>query len=96
IMKSADLVNNIVLANREQSNNIEAVNMSLVQLSSTTNQNSASAVELSSSAEELSTQAEQLKATISVFNIDENTRININLSSDDNLDTNLDTNFEKN
>ncbi len=67
IIKSAELVDNIVTASREQQSGGEAINISIQQLTEITNQNSASAEEMSASAEELSAQAEQLKSLISVF-----------------------------
>ena len=69
IIKSSELVNAIVVANREQNSGAELINDSITQLADITNQNSASAEEMSSSAEELSAQAEQLQTIISVFNI---------------------------
>ena len=70
IIKSAELVNNIVLAGKEQQTGVENINISIQQLTEITNENSASAEEMSASAEELSAQAEQLKELISVFKID--------------------------
>jgi len=69
IIKSAELVNNIVSASREQQSGVEMINTSIQQLTETTNENSASAEEMSASAEELSAQAEQLKELISIFKI---------------------------
>jgi len=69
ISKSANLVNDILQASREQKSGAEMINSSITQLSEITNQNSASAEQMSASAEELSTQAEHLKEIISVFNI---------------------------
>ncbi len=67
IIKSAELVNNIVSAGKEQQSGVENINISVQQLTEITNENSASAEEMSASAEELSAQAEQLKELISVF-----------------------------
>ncbi len=69
IIKSAELVNNIVSAGKEQQSGVENINISIQQLTEITNENSASAEEMSASAEELSAQAEQLKDLISVFKI---------------------------
>ncbi len=69
IIKSAELVNNIVVASKEQQSGVEMINISIQQLTEITNSNSASAEEMSTSAEELSAQAEQLKSLISVFKI---------------------------
>ncbi|MEA3450657.1 MAG: methyl-accepting chemotaxis protein, partial [Bacteroidota bacterium] len=69
IIKSAELVGNIVSAGKEQQSGVENINTSIQQLTEITNENSASAEEMSSSAEQLSAQAEQLKELISVFKI---------------------------
>lgn len=69
ILNSSKLVNNIVIASREQKSNVENINSSVQQLTDITNENLASAEEMSSSAEELTAQAEQLKELISVFEI---------------------------
>ncbi len=81
IIKSAELVNNIVSAGKEQQSGVENINISVQQLTEITNENSASAEEMSASAEELSAQAEQLKELISVFKIGnfENEKADINL-----------------
>ncbi len=71
IIKSAEYVNDIVLANREQQSGVELINNSVQQLSQITNSNSASAEVMSASAEELSAQAEQLKNLISEFKIED-------------------------
>ncbi len=71
IIKSSELVNNIVSAGKEQQSGVENINISVQQLTEITNENSASAEEMSASAEELSAQAEQLKELISVFKINE-------------------------
>lgn len=71
ISKSASLVNEIVIANREQQSGAELINSSITQLSGVTSQNSALAEQMAASAEELSAQAENLKEIISVFNISE-------------------------
>jgi len=71
IVKSAKLVNNIVMASREQQSGIEMINTSIQQLTEITGNNSASSEEMASSAEELSAQAEQLKDLISNFKIGE-------------------------
>ena len=69
ILNSAELVNNIVIASKEQESSVENINTSIQQLTEITNENSASAEEMSASAEELSAQAEQLNELISVFKI---------------------------
>ncbi len=69
ILNSAELVNNIVSASKEQEISVESINISIQKLAEITNKNSASAEEMSLSAEELAAQAEQLKELISVFKI---------------------------
>ena len=69
IIKSANLVNDIVVASKEQLGGVEMINTSIKELTSITNENSASAEEMSTSAEELSAQAEHLSGLISGFNI---------------------------
>ncbi|MBN2890667.1 MAG: HAMP domain-containing protein [Bacteroidales bacterium] len=69
IIKSAQLVENIIVANREQSTSIESINNAILQLVEITNENSAASEEMSASAEELEAQAEQLKETISIFKV---------------------------
>jgi len=69
ILKSAELVNNIVTASKEQQTGVEGINNSIQQLMDITNQNSASAEEMSASAEQLSAQAEQFKNIISLFKV---------------------------
>jgi methyl-accepting chemotaxis protein len=69
IIKSAELINNVVIASQEQKISIESINNAILQLTETTNQNSASAEELSASAEELMAQAEQLDKLVSIFKI---------------------------
>jgi methyl-accepting chemotaxis protein len=69
ISESANLVNEIFMANREQQSGAELINNSISQLSGVTTQNSALAEEVSASAEELSAQAERLKEIISIFKI---------------------------
>jgi len=70
IIKSAQLINNITVASREQQTSVDAINQAIQQLTGITNENSASAEEMSVSAEELSSQAEQLNEIISLFKID--------------------------
>ncbi len=64
IIKSAELVNDIVSAGKEQQSGVENINTSVQLLTEITNENSVSAEEMSASAEELSAQAEQLKSMV--------------------------------
>jgi len=67
IIKSAELVDNIIVSSKEQTASIETINESIMQLVEIANQNSASAEEMSASAEELTAQVNQLKELISIF-----------------------------
>jgi len=64
IKEVATIIENIANASKEQINNAENINNSILQLSDISSSNSATSEEMSSSAEELSTQAEQLKALV--------------------------------
>jgi len=70
IIKSAELVNNIVVANTEQQNGVEAISNSIQQLNETTNKNSTSAEQMTTSANELSELSSQLKLMIEKFKMD--------------------------
>ena len=61
IIKSAEMIQNIALASKEQESNIESINNSILQLSTSTNENSASAEELSAASEQLLAHAKKLK-----------------------------------
>jgi len=67
IMESAELVNEIATASKQQQSGVAEINNSMQQLSETTTENSATAEELSASAEQLSAQAEQLKQIVGNF-----------------------------
>lgn len=69
ILKNAELINHIAIANKEQLFGIEQVNESVQQLIQVSNQNSSTSEEMASTAEQLSAQAEQLKEIISTFKI---------------------------
>ncbi len=64
IVKSAELVNNIVMASREQKQNVEMINSSILELTDITNQNAQSAEEMTVSAKELLEQSKQLEDLI--------------------------------
>ncbi len=78
IIKSAELVNDIISSGKEQQTGIEAINISIQQLNEITNENSASAEEMSASTEKLLEQSEELKKMISIFKIGdlENKQVN--------------------
>ncbi|MCE9580498.1 MAG: MCP four helix bundle domain-containing protein [Deltaproteobacteria bacterium] len=70
IRKTAELVQEVSVASREQSAGIAQTNKALQELDRVTQQNSAASEELASTATELSSQAQQLQAAVSFFKID--------------------------
>ena len=70
IQKTADLVEEISAACREQDIGAEQVNAAIQQLDKVTQQNSGAAEEMSSTSVELSAQADTLRNTIGYFRID--------------------------
>ncbi|BDV42457.1 methyl-accepting chemotaxis protein [Geotalea uraniireducens] len=71
IQKTAELVQEISSASREQDTGAEQINRAIQQLDSVIQQNAGAAEEMASTAEELSAQAEQLQNTIAFFTVDE-------------------------
>jgi methyl-accepting chemotaxis protein len=71
IQRTAELVQEISAACREQDSGAEQINKAIQQLDQVIQQNAAAAEEMSSTAEELSSQSEQLQDTIGFFNIGE-------------------------
>jgi methyl-accepting chemotaxis protein len=69
IRKTADLVQEITAASREQDTGAKQVNTAIQQLDQVVQQNAAAAEELSATAEELAAQAAQLDETIDFFTI---------------------------
>jgi len=70
IKKTAELVEEITAACREQDVGSAQINQAIQQLDKVTQQNAAASEEVSSTSEQLSSQAEQLQATISFFRIE--------------------------
>jgi methyl-accepting chemotaxis protein len=70
IKRTAELVEEITSACREQDVGATQINMAIQQLDKVTQQNAAASEEVSSTSEELSSQAEQLQATIAYFHVD--------------------------
>ncbi len=70
IQQSADIIQNITIASAEQQLTAETINSAVLQLTQTTNQNSATAEELAASAEELNAQAQNLKQIFNDFHKD--------------------------
>lgn len=67
IDKTAELVQEISAASREQNNGVDQINRAILQLDQVVQQNASASEEVASTSEELSGQAEQLEATISFF-----------------------------
>ena len=69
IQKTAELVQEINAASKEQDTGAEQINKAIQQLDQVIQQNASAAEEMASTAEELSSQAEQLQSTIAFFRI---------------------------
>ncbi|UFS70819.1 methyl-accepting chemotaxis protein [Geomonas sp. RF6] len=70
IKKTADLVQEIAAACREQDAGASQINKAMIQLDVVIQQNASAAEEVSSTAEELASQAEQLQSAVSFFKLD--------------------------
>ncbi|HEX9022373.1 MAG TPA: methyl-accepting chemotaxis protein [Geobacteraceae bacterium] len=70
IQKTAELVQEISAASREQDTGAEQINKAIQQLDQVIQQNAGAAEEMASTAEELSAQAEQLQEAIAFFRVD--------------------------
>ncbi len=70
IRKTAELVEEISSACREQDAGAEQVNQAILELDKVTQQNSAASEQMSAASEELATQGDQLQATMSYFRVD--------------------------
>jgi methyl-accepting chemotaxis protein len=73
IKKTAELVEEITAACREQDVGSTQINQAIQQLDKVTQQNAAASEEVSATSEELASQAEQLQNTIAFFKLDERT-----------------------
>ena len=70
IQRTAELVQEIAAASKEQDTGAEQVNQAIQQLDQVIQQNASASEEMASTSEELSSQAEQLQDTISFFKVD--------------------------
>ena len=70
ILKSAELVNHIIKASKEQESGVHSINDSIQQLSQITNENSAAAEQMAASAEVLLEQANELRKLLAEFRED--------------------------
>jgi len=71
IKRTAELVEEITAACREQDVGSSQMNQAIQQLDQVTQHNASSSEEVSATSEELSTQAEQLQSTIAFFRVDQ-------------------------
>ena len=70
VERTAELVQEISAASREQDSGAQQINKAIQQLDQVIQQNASSAEEVSATSEELAAQADQLQGTISFFRID--------------------------
>ncbi len=75
IRRTAELVEEITAACREQDIGATQVNQAIQQLDKVTQQNASASEQVSSTSEELSSQAEQLQTTIAFFKTDASSRV---------------------
>ena len=71
IQRTAELIQEISAASKEQDTGAEQVNQAIMQLDQVIQQNASASEEMASTAEELSSQAEQLQDTMSFFKVEE-------------------------
>jgi methyl-accepting chemotaxis protein len=71
IQRTAELVEEISAASREQNTGAAQINTAIQQLDKVTQQNTSAAEQMSATSEELAGQAEQLQSAISYFRIDD-------------------------
>ncbi|MDX9709439.1 MAG: methyl-accepting chemotaxis protein [Trichloromonas sp.] len=71
IQRTAELVQEITAASKEQDTGAEQVNQAIQQLDQVIQQNASASEEMASTSEELSSQAEQLQEIIAFFRIDQ-------------------------
>jgi methyl-accepting chemotaxis protein len=81
IQKTAELVQEINAASREQDLGAEQINKAIQQLDHVIQQNASASEEMASTSEELSSQAEQLSNTIAFFRLDEKESRNLAMAA---------------
>jgi methyl-accepting chemotaxis protein len=74
IRKTADLVQEVAAASREQASGVGQINRAMAQVDQVTQRNASSSEELASTAEEMASQAEALDQLVAYFRIDESRR----------------------
>ncbi len=70
IQRTAELIQEISAASKEQDTGADQVNQAIMELDKVIQQNASASEEVASTSEELSSQAEQLQETISFFKVD--------------------------
>ncbi|MFZ5949489.1 MAG: methyl-accepting chemotaxis protein [Candidatus Rifleibacteriota bacterium] len=80
IQKTAELIQEISVASKEQNSGAEQINKAIQQLDSIIQQNAGASEELASTAEELNSQAEQMRSVISFFKLKGMDRQKVNRS----------------
>lgn len=85
IQRTAELVQEISAASKEQTTGTEQINRAIQQLDQVTQQNSVASEELVSTAEELAAQAEHLQQSIAFFTVNEMDQKTLN-NEEDSLD----------
>ena len=71
IQKTAELVQEISAACKEQNSGADQINRAIMQLDSVIQQNASASEEMASTSEELASQAEELQATMEFFKVEE-------------------------
>ncbi len=71
IQKTAELVQEISAASKEQTSGADQINAAIQELNQVIQQNAGAAEEMASTAEELSSQAQQLQGTVAFFKVEE-------------------------
>ncbi len=71
IQKTAELVQEISAASREQASGVDQINKAIQQLDQVIQQNASASEEMASTSEELASQAEQLQHTMAFFKLDD-------------------------
>jgi methyl-accepting chemotaxis protein len=71
IRKTADLVQEVTAASREQASGVNQINKAMSQVDQVTQRNASSVEELSSAAEEMSSQAEGMQQLMEFFKVED-------------------------
>ncbi|SHO43454.1 HAMP domain-containing methyl-accepting chemotaxis protein [Desulfopila aestuarii] len=77
IQRTADLVQEISAASKEQDSGAEQVNQAIMQLDQVIQQNASASEEMASTSEQLASQAEQLQEAIAFFKVDDQAGVKV-------------------